>query len=282
MDVYYINGEIHASQNAVISVNDLGVLRGYGVFDFLRTYGKKPFHLEAHLQRLQRSARLIGLHMPWATDELNTIVHQTLERSQHGEANIRLVVTGGISSDGITPQQDSTLLVMVTALQPMPSEWYRDGVKVITTHDERYCPGAKTINYIPAIIALKRAASQQAIESLYVDRYGRVLEGTTSNLFALQDDVLITPDRDILPGITRDVILRLASDFYPTQLRSIKKEELRLMDELFITSSNKEVLPVVRVDEIVVGNGKPGARTLKIMQAFAEWTQRYAESPHPA
>lgn len=275
MDTYYIDGQFVTESDAVISVKDLAVLRGYGVFDFLRTYGKRPFHLEDHVRRLERSARLIGLALKWSRGEIVDIVEETLARSDHAECNIRILVTGGDSDDSITPMESPRLMVMVTGLHVMSPEWYTDGVKVITSHIERFIPGAKSINYIPGILALRDAREQGAVESVYVDAFGQVLEGTTSNFFGFIGDTVITPEAGILPGVTRQVILNVIRKVFPLEVRGIQKNELMLLEEAFITSSNKEVVPVVRIDAIRLGDGKPGPRTRKVMALFREYTSSY-------
>ncbi len=277
MNTFYIDGEFFSEEQSVLSVNDMGVLRGYGVFDFLRTYNQRPFYLEDHINRLARSAKLIDLNLPCSTKEIYEITMDTLSRNDHAEANIRIVVTGGISPDSITPQGNSKLLVMITDLHKCPSEWYQKGAALITTHDERYIPGAKTTNYIAAILALARARRQNAIESIYVDRYGRLLEGTTTNLFAFMDGKLVTPGKSILPGITRQVVIELARKEFTVEIRDIQKEEMRLMDEVFVTASNKEVVPIVRMDELRLSNGEPGKRTRRIMDLFADYTREYGQ-----
>ncbi len=276
MDIYYINGQFVADEQAQISVNDLSVIRGFGVFDFLRTYNGVPFHLDDHLKRLERSARLIGLKLPHPTAEIGEIVQATLARNHHQESNIRIVVTGGLSSDGITPGDSPRLLVMVTGVKPMPAEWYTKGVKVITSHVDRFMPGAKSINYIPAIVCQAEARNQQAIEAIYVDRNGYVLEGTTSNIFAFIGDTLITPPCDrVLPGITRQVVLNLANKEFSIVERHLHKDEIRLFDEAFLASSIREVVPIVAIDSIKTGNGKPGIKTQKIMQLFRDTTSAH-------
>ncbi len=276
MDTYYVNGQFVADEQAHISVNDLSVIRGFGVFDFLRTYNGIPFHLDDHLKRLERSARLIGLKLPHPTAEIGEIVQATLARNHHQESNIRIVVTGGLSSDGITPGDSPKLLVMVTGVRPMPAEWYTGGVKVITSHVDRFMPGAKSINYIPAILCQAEARNQQAIEALYVDRNGYVLEGTTSNLFVFINDTLVTPPCDrVLPGITRQVVLSLVKGTFPIVERQLHKDEIRLFDEAFLASSIREVVPIVAIDSVRIGNGKPGLKTQKIMQLFRDMTNAH-------
>ncbi len=277
MDIYYVDGDFVSEDQAKISVNDLSVIRGFGVFDFLRTYNSVPFHLDDHLRRLARSARLIDLQLPHSLAEMREIVLQTLKRNNHRESNIRLVVTGGLSPDGITPAGSANLLVMVTGLKAMPESWYKDGAKVITSHVERFLPGAKSINYIPAILCQKEARRQQAIEAVYVDKNGFMLEGTTSNFFAFTGDILVTPPcTRVLPGITRQVLLDLADKHYTIVERDLHQDEIRLFDETFITSSVKEVVPIVNIDAVTIGDGLPGSRTLKIMELFREYTSRYS------
>ncbi len=276
MDIYYVNGEFVEDEQAQISVNDLSVIRGFGVFDFLRTYNGVPFHLDEHLIRLERSARLIGLTLPHSKAKISEIVHETLKRNDHKESNIRLVVTGGLSLDGITPGKSPQLLVMITNTKQMPPEWYSAGAKVITSHVDRFLPGAKSINYIPAIICQAEARNQQAIEAIYVDRDGYLQEGTTSNIFAFVGDTLVTPPSDrVLPGITRQVVLELAEKEYTIVKRQIHKDEVRLIDEAFISSSIREIVPLVAIDSIQISGGQPGSRTKKIMDLFKATTTAY-------
>ena len=276
MDIYYVDGEFVEDGQAQISVNDLSVIRGFGVFDFLRTYNGVPFHLDGHLIRLERSARLIGLELPHSKAKIGEIVLETLKRNDHKESNIRLVVTGGLSLDGITPGKSPKLLVMVTSVKQMPPEWYSEGAKVITSHVDRFLPGAKSINYIPAIICQAEARSQRAIEAIYVDRNGYLLEGTTSNIFAFFGDTLVTPPCDrALPGITRQVVLELAEKEFTIVQRPFHKDEIRLLDEAFITSSVREIVPLAAIDSIKISDGKPGSRTQKIMELFRANTTSY-------
>jgi branched-chain amino acid aminotransferase len=276
MAVYYVDGEFIPQEEAVLPLGDLAILRGYGVFDFLRTYGGRPFHLDAHIRRLENSAQLIKLSCPWTQGEISEIVHETLTRNDFAEANIRLLITGGDSDDSITPGSNPRLLVMVSAVKEFPDQWYKEGVHIITTDITRYIPGAKSIDYIRAIMALDNARAAGAVESVYVDGKGQVLEGTTSNLFAVLEGRLITPSIDILPGVTRDVVLNLTAAEFRPELKMIQKEEILAADELFLTSSNKEVLPVTTVDGTTIGSGRPGAATSRIMELFAGYAKEYA------
>lgn len=275
MGIFYIDGAFVDESEATLPVTDLVILRGYGVFDFLRTYNGVPFHLEAHVKRLRNSAALISLACPWSVEEINEIVSETLARNGYDESNIRLLVTGGDSVDSISPGQNPRLLVMVRPVGEYPREWYTQGVKIITARLNRYIPGAKSVDYIRAIVTLRDAEAAGAIESLYVNEDDQVLEGTTSNLFMVHDNKVITPADDILPGITREVLLDLLKPQFPLELRPITRQELLAADEIFMASSTKEVVPVVQVDEQFIGERLPGPVTVKAMALFREYTDHY-------
>jgi len=278
LSIYYVDGKFVPADQAVIPVDDLAVLRGYGVFDLVRTYGGKPFFLKKHVERLRNSAAEIKLHMPWTTRELIGIVNETLSKNSHPESNIRIVVTGGSSPDFTTPQNKPRLLVLVSPLPELPAAWYSEGVKLITLVTERFKPGAKSINYIPATIALEKARRQGAIEALYLDRQDFVLEGTTSNIFAFRGRTLITPGRDILSGITRQVVLSVAAKHFEVEIRDISRQELLGADEVFITGTNKGVVPVIQVDDTPIGRGTPGTLTRELTAELARQTRQDLES----
>ena len=278
MDIFYIDGQYVEDDKCVLSVKDIIVLRGFGVFDFLVTYNKRPFHLKEHVQRLVNSARKIGLKLKHSKDEICGIVEETIRRNtHHDESNIRIVYTGGISSDGVTPEGNGYLIVMVTPKLQLPDWWYSDGAKLVTVEIERFMPGAKSTNYLTAVWALERAHTMDAIESIYVDRNNRLLEGTTTNFFCFKENKLITPKLDILPGITRSVLVDLVKGHFDLDVREIQKDELSSMEEVFISASNKVIVPIIQVDDIVIGDGKPGQRTRKVMQLFRDYTTAYGQ-----
>jgi branched-chain amino acid aminotransferase len=276
MDTYYIDGKFVGDENAQISAKDITVLRGYGVFDFLITYNKRPFFIKEHVARLENSAREIGLALRHTNEDICDIVLQTIKKNPHHiESNIRIVYSGGISPDGVTPQGNGILMVMVTPKHELPPWWYQDGAKIITVDIERFIPTSKSTNYLSAVLAQQKAHETGAVEAIYKDRENRLLEGTTTNIFCFKDNRLITPPDDILPGITRGVVLDLTKDRYAHELRHINADELKQMDEIFITASNKEIVPVVQVDDLGIGNGKPGEKTRDVMELFKKYTHAY-------
>lgn len=276
-NIFYIDGEFLPENEATISVNDLAVLRGYGIFDFLRTYGGKPFHLKDHLKRLEHSAKSIDLKLPLNLEEIHRIVLETLKKNRHKDSNVRIVVTGGQTEDFITPCGKPRLLVMVTEVCHYPRKWYEDGVKIITFPLERQIPAAKSLNYLSAILALKEAYQKKAVEAVYTDREGNLREGTTSNFFIFIKGKMVTPGtEEILPGITRQVVLELAQNLFEVQIRDIHMDELAGVQGAFLSSSNKQILPVVQVDDLTIGDGNPCKQTRLAMKHFEKYTKRYA------
>ena len=277
MQTYYVDGKFVRASEAVIPVDDLAIMRGYGVFDLLRTLNGKPLFLGEHIQRLEDSARRIGIEMPWSQSELIDIVLDTLHRNTFQESNIRIVITGGSSPDFITPQGRPRLLVLVTRAPQLPESWYTHGVKIITFRSERSIPGAKSIDYVAATIALKQARDQAAIEAVYVDRNGHVLEGTTSNIFALINGKLVTPGSGILSGITRKAVLELAAKRLPVEIRDLTLDELTAANEVFITGTNKMIVPVIQINQSSIDTGRPGQITQTLMHDLSMQIDDYTE-----
>ena len=273
MPIYYVDGKFVPSEKAVIPVDDLALLRGIGVFDLLRTYNGKPYFLDAHIERLENSAQKIDLALPWGHDEIKDVVKATLAKNDIPEANIRIVVTGGSSTDFMTPAGPPRLLVLVSPVPKLPESWYTGGVKIISWEVERPIPGAKSIDYISASMALKKATAQGAIEALYIDRKGLALECTTANIFAFVKGKLTTPGRGILSGVTRKVVLELAEHLFPIDIRDISRNELVCADEVFITGTSKGLVPVVQVDEATIGDGRPGKKTRQLMEEMKRHTE---------
>lgn len=267
--MYYVAGQYVKEEDAKISVLDLSILRGFGIFDYLRTYQGKPFHLTDHLLRLQYSAEHVGLTLPNSLQEIEEIVHKV--KSHLTEASIKILVTGGASPDQFTPHPQNTLIVFAYPLQPYPHHYYLDGVHVITTPLSRSLPTAKTTQYTPAIVALRKAHAQEA---LYLNAQQEILEGTTSNFFAFKKGILHTNcSSEVLHGITQEIILRLAEPHYPIQFTPLHLNEIPELEEAFLTASNKEVMPVTHINQIPIANGSVGPKTQHLMSLFRTYTQ---------
>ncbi len=272
--MYYVNGQYVKEEEAKISILDLAILRGFGVFDYLRTYNGRPFHLWDHLMRLKFSAEHVGLTLPNSLPEIEEIVHNVQKLNNLSEASIKILVTGGVSADHFTPLPRSNLIVFAYPLTPYPSDFFTDGIKVITTRLNRSLPTSKTTQYTPAIVAMQRAKAQNAREVLYVNAQDEILEATTANFFAFKNGTLYTCcSEEVLIGITREVVMKLTALHFPLQTRPLHYKEISEMDEAFITASNKEVMPVVQIDSTKIGSGTVGPKTKQIMELFLNYTQ---------
>lgn len=278
--VYYVGNKYVNKEHAFIHVNDIGLLRGYAVFDYLKTYFGEPFRISDHLVRLQNSAKQIGLKLPQSIEEIKKICFALLRRNNFPESNIRIVVTGGIGSDSKT-KGEPVLIVTCEPRIVMDSAYYSDGIKLKTVEDSRQISLSKTCNYIRAIDYLDEYKKKGYSEVLYV-LDNSVLECTSSNIFFFKGKKLITPEEGILMGITRKVILELAEEIFEIEQRQIKLDELLNADEVFISSTEREIMPVIMIDEKKIAGGKVGANSIRLMKKFEEYvnSRSWVESFH--
>jgi branched-chain amino acid aminotransferase len=276
--IYYVNGRFVPASQAAVSVGDLGLVRGYGVFDVLRTYDRVPFALRRHLDRLQRSAQQIDLLLPATIERLEQLVYESLARNAGVEpavdVTVRLIVTGGSAASFMLPEGESSLMIIVAPVRAVAAGYYSEGASLITVDIPRFMPSVKSINYVSAILGQKQARQAGAVEALYCTRDGIISECTTSNFFVVREGQLITPDQDVLAGITRNVAIELASDLGEVVLRPILRKELAEVDEAFITSTTKEIMPIARVDDIRIGSGRPGPYTQRLAERFRSFTHQ--------
>jgi len=266
---HFLNGKLIKESELFIPVRDLGYLRGYAVFDFLITYRGRPFKLDKHIDRLFNSAKLIGLSIPWSKKEVERRVLKTLAANPRGEKAIKIIVSGG-PSDSLIPPKIPTMIILIDSRHTFPLDSFTKGVGVITVKHNRYAPLAKTNSYIEGVKQVQRGAKTGAIEPIYYDD-ARVYEGATCNIFAVIGGKLITPKTNILPGITRDTLLEMVKGV-KIHVADFTHKELMRASEVFLTASNKEVMPVTKIDGKKVGNGKVGPVTKEMMQQFAEFT----------
>lgn len=270
---HFVDDAWVSADDAKISLFDLSVIRGFGIFDFLRTYNRKPFMLPEHINRLFNSARLLGIVVPKTKTQIKKIVLEGIQNSSYKETIARIVVSGGVSSDGISRTDSSTFAVLFTEAKDYPEAFYTKGVTVISRQFERPFPHAKSLNYLAAVSMLAEAKKKNAVEVLYINHFGHILEGTTSNFFAVIGNKIVTPTAGILPGITRGVTMTLAKKL---KIRVVESEllysQIPLFDEAFITASNKEIMPVVAIDDMKVGNGKVGTVSRKLITAYSKLT----------
>jgi branched-chain amino acid aminotransferase len=276
-----IDGQPFSAESARVSVFDRGFLYGDSVFETLRTYGGQPFALGEHVARLERSARLVGIQTPLSADELGAELRRAIALGGFPESYVRAMVTRGQGTRlGLDPALAHSPLrvVIVSPLEPLPEVKYERGISAISYRTQRVADGtdasgAKLGNYLVAVLATEAARAADAEEALLVDREGQVLEGATSNVFAVRAGRLLTPPvaLGILPGITRAHVLILARELgLDVEERPLSLDELFELDELFISSSIRELVPVVRVDGRAIAAGVPGPLAQRLLGAFRE------------
>jgi branched-chain amino acid aminotransferase len=268
MKMMYYNGKFLDEKKAIISPYDLGLLRGYGVFDVMRTQKGKPFTLEEHWKRFCNSARHLRLKVPISRKAYVSIVDKLLRVNGFKESIVRTVLTAGLSPDGFAPAGEQTFFILIQNFSPLPKRVYQKGGKVITLEHHREYPQAKVTNYVAAIQHHRERTRQRAVEILYTHQ-GKVLEASASNFFIVKQGGLITPKDDILLGITRNTVIKLAHKCdIAVEERMIRLDETLQADEAFITSTNKNIVPVVAIDNAKIGSGAVGPVTSVLMHEF--------------
>jgi D-alanine transaminase/branched-chain amino acid aminotransferase len=266
------NGEIIPREDAVVHVSDLGLLRSYAAFDYLRTYNGRPFRLKNHLTRFRNSANGLMLPLNYSDEEISDTIVELLARSGLSEAGFRLVITGGNSPDGMTTVEPNFFITVETLPQYLPECWDR-GVKLITGEYQRDVPAVKSTGYLNAIKLMPLVEQQAAHDMLYCYD-GQVLELTRDNFFLVKEKTLVTPKQNILLGITRMVALELCRGVFPVEERTVRTTELGQATEAFLTGTTKGIMPVVQVDDTVIGEGTVGSTTRKLMDLFRKYAEK--------
>lgn len=279
-----IDGNLLEPEKATISVFDRGFLYGDAVFETIRTYGGRPFEIREHLERLAWSANRVFIPLPVSLEALRDEVQLAVDAAQNPESYIRVMVTRGRGAMGLDPSttENSARVIIVDRLVPPSADTYTQGIATITFKTQRFgdataAAGAKVANYLVAVLAMREARAAGASEALITDHTGRIVEGSTSNVFAVQAGELITPPESagILPGITRKRVLEAAADLaVPVRYRAFEQASLCQHDELFVCSSIRELLPVVTVDGRPIGRGVPGPLTRALLEKFREHVAR--------
>ena len=270
----YLNNTFLFEGNAVLPVGDLAIQRGYAIFDFLKVDRDVPVFLADHLDRFFRSAAKMDLPMARSQAELSAIIHELISRNRMGLSGIRLTLTGGVSGDGYSISEPN-LIITQSPLQERSAELVEHGMKLITYPYLRQLPDVKTIDYIMAIRLQKLIREQGVNDVLYVHE-GLISECPRTNFFMVSaDGELITPDTGILEGITRKKVLEIGRRHFKVQERAVHLEELKAAREAFITSTTKGVVPVVAVDNLPIGTGRPGEITRRLDAELAEMKRKY-------
>ncbi len=277
MSYCYLNGSIVPLEEAKVSVTDIGLLRGFGIYEGLITYNRKPFELPAHLARLHRSAARMALTVPVPDEAITAAVHELVERNvpQGVEALIRIILTGGETIGVIDYDPGKpTLFILVCDHAPLEERYLANGCSVWPVEYHRDLAEIKSINYIKTVLLQKERKERGALEIVYTWN-GTVYEGGGSNIFIVKDGALITPKDDIVLGITRKTVIDLARPHMPIEERPVSVDELHDADEVFISGSFKEVVGVVDIGGTRVGSGVVGPVTKKVMELFHDFSRAH-------
>jgi branched-chain amino acid aminotransferase len=276
----FLNDGFVADGEARLHGSDLSMQRGYALFDFLRTVHAQPLFLQEHLNRFFHSADALHLKVEKSKEGLTQIIHQLIQQSGLQEAGIRLLLTGGYSADtyhAATPN----LLITCNPVKTSTPELFEKGVSAITYQHQRELPHIKSINYLMAVWLHPLLEQKKADDVLY-HQNNIITEFPRANVFAVtKENILITPAHNMLKGITRSFILKEAAAFMEEEERDITVDELYTASEIFLTSTTRRVMPVLRVDEQMVGDGKPGVVAKKLWKVFEKMEDALIGRPKP-
>jgi branched-chain amino acid aminotransferase len=280
-----VNGLISPAGEARVSILDNGFTFGDSVYETLRTYGGRPFALSRHLARLRASASRLGFAIPDGDAELGRTLETLLARAGNPESFIRLIVTRGVGdiSYHFERVKGPTVVMAVKPFEAFPESHYTEGVPLALVairrnHPSALDPAIKSCNLLNNVLAVREAQARGAVEALLLNLEGQVAEGASTNVFLVKEGVAVTPplSAGILHGITRDVVLEIAGEAgVEVREAPVRPEELRAADEIFITSSTRELMPGRSLDGRPVGDGKPGPLTRRLLEAYRAAVPRY-------
>jgi len=268
----YINGQFLPYPDASLHINDLGLQRGYSIFDyFIEVEGGIPF-FDDYLDRFYTSADRLNMKVPIGRKALKEKIAELLHQNKLGTSGIKLLLTGGYSEDLYSPSSPNFMILNLPVLH-QPGD-FGEGVKLILLDYQRHIPEVKTTFYLPSIALFPRLKEYRAIEVLY-HHNGLISETTRANIFLVKNNRLITPSPGILKGITRKHVLNTAKDLLASEEREVRLEELWEADEIFITGTSKHVMPVIEIEGRQIGKGKPGEWTRRISEAFENYFSNF-------
>ncbi len=279
----YLNGELVDKNRACISVFDHGLLYGDGVFEGIRSYSGLIFRLKEHIDRLFKSADAIELKIGMTKIEIIDAIVKTLKANELKDAYIRLVVTRGVGDLGLDPRKckNPTIFIITDKIALYPKEFYQKGLEIVTATTRRNLPEAldpkiKSLNYLNNILGKIDAIKSGTEEAIMLTYDGHVAECTGDNIFIVSKGELVTPPADVgaLEGITREAVMELAKNIdIPFYEKMLRMDDVYTANEVFLTGTAAEIVPVVRIDGRQIGSGKPGEMTLKLMKKFKMLTK---------
>jgi len=277
--IFYVKGKFLKESEIFVSPRDLGFLRSYGVFEFFEIINRKPFYLKDHLKKFLNSAKILKIEDSFSLKDLEKIVFETLKRNKNFKNGFaRIILTGGDSRDSLFAKKPN-LYLFLEEKRELRKVFYQKGVKVIIRAFDRVLPKAKTLCYAESILNLKEVKKKGAVEVLICDKKEEILEGTTSNFFAvIKNKVFTSPSEKILEGVIRKVVFEICKKLkIEIKERKIFKKEIKNFDEAFLTSTTKKILPVRKIDNIKIGESA-GKITKTIMEKFEKIRENFAKN----
>ncbi len=278
----YVNGQYYSEEEAKVSVLDHGYLYGDGVFEGIRMYSGCIFKLKEHIDRLYDSARAIMLRIPMEKSEMESAIVETVRKNGLSDGYIRVVVSRGVGDLGLDPRKcpNPTVVIIADKIKLYPEELYQNGLSIITVPTRRNIPEAlnpqiKSLNYLNNILAKIEAIHRGYEEALMLNQEGYVAECTGDNIFMLKGRALITPPTSVgvLKGITARTVMEIAMDMgLEVREEQFTRYDLYTADEVFLTGTAAEIIPVVRIDDRPIGDGRPGPTTWEIIRRFRKIT----------
>lgn len=265
-NIFYLNGAFVPEKEATINVTDLALLRGYGIFDFFRSVNGKVLFLEDHLDRFEFSAGKFQLPIPHSREKLREIIYRLIELNKGDLIGIKMILTGGYSTDGYAPTTPNLIIIA----KPFTFLDKPNGMHLMSLDYLRELPEIKSLNYIVPIVNRPKMLEIGADDYLY-HKNGYISELSRSNIFLVVNQKIITPATNILHGITRKHILKIAKYNWTVEIRDVSMGETMAADELFTTGSTKKVTPITKLDNQPVGNGKIGKITTELVKLFADY-----------
>ncbi|WPZ12141.1 aminotransferase class IV [Roseivirga spongicola] len=274
--VHYFKGEFVKEERIHISVDNVGFLRGYGVFEFFKAHAEQPLFMEDHLDRLFRSAKGMNMAVPLSKQEIAGLVNELLRRNGFAYSSVKILLTGGDSVDGFTPGEPE-IIILNNTFADASDKLYQDGASLMLYKYQRDFPAIKSLYYATTVALQSEWQSKGHIDVLYHNGE-EISEVSRSNVFVFKNGVLKTNEAGVLGGITRMHVLKAASNNFEVQIGAISLSELLEADEVFITSTTKKVLPIVKLDEQLIGGGKPGVQTKKMIKIFDQYIEDYLKA----
>jgi len=262
-----LNGDFMEYDKAVVPISDLAIQRGYGIFDFFRIQDGAFLFSEFYLDRFYRSMKRSGFDFPYYRSDVHNMVISLMQKNEAPNSYIKLIVTGGNSPNGFLPGEKPNFMIINHEINVWDNNLFSKGANLISDEFMRTFPLVKSTNYFNAVRLAPKMKKYDAVDVLY-HHDSKVHETSRANVFMIKNDKIYTPNKKILEGITRKRFIKAAKSEFDLEYKSFSFKKLLKADEVFITSTTKDVMPIVRIDKHKIGKGKTGKVCKKLIKLF--------------